>query len=71
MHFVHTVEEPVQVSQGAVQLLHFLSLVSDQVPAGQLARQEVPLKNVVPEHAVQVVAEVEHLTQGEVQLLQE
>jgi hypothetical protein len=71
LHLVQTLAEPEQAAHGAMQLLHFLSLESDQVPSGQLAPQDVPLKNVVPEHSVQVVAEVEHLTQGRSQVLQE
>jgi hypothetical protein len=57
--------------QGAEQGLHVLSELSPYSPFGQTLMHEVPLKNVVTEHPVQVVAEVEHLTQGKVQLLQE
>ena len=63
------VADPEQVRQGEVQLLHVLSVVSPHDPLGQLLGQVLPLKKVVPEHAVQVVAEVEHFTQGRVQVL--
>jgi hypothetical protein len=64
------VADPEQVRQGKVQLLHILSVLSLQNPLGQLLGQVLPLKKVVPEHAVQVVADVEHFTQGRVQVLQ-
>ena len=62
--------DPEQMRQGEVQLLHVLSVVSPHDPLGQLLGQVLPLKKVVPEHAVQVVAEVEHFTHGSVQVLQ-
>ncbi len=67
---VQVVADPEQVKHGEVQLLQVLSLVSPQLPLGQVPGQELPLKKVVAEQEVQVVAEVEHFTQGRVQVLQ-
>ena len=64
------VADPEQKRQGEVQLLQVLSDVSPQKPSGQILGQVVPLKKVVPEQAVHVVTEVEHFTQGRVQVLQ-
>ena len=67
---VQVVAVPEQARQGEVQLLQVRSLVSPQKLVGQVLGQEVPLKKVVPEHAVQLVAELEHFTHGSVHVLQ-
>ena len=67
---VQAVADSEQERHGKVQILQVRSFLSSQKPFGQVLKQLLLIKNVVSEQAVQLIAEIEHFTQGRVHVLQ-